>query len=176
MSESDVCLHYHRSYSCSKAMSNFINPRTKVSVFGSLEGVSGGWAHRRWLDLCILSAWSPSCKTPWLAFHVRFYKPCSNNWLKVSDRLENMKCPRPRYRLTPAIAMQINHAQVVGFLNKAPLDPAQSCARDCLCPKIWASKNNRLSLSTTKFDPCSIFNIHFERLRPGPFNWFPVHT
>ena len=40
-----------------------------------------------------------------------------------------MQCPRPRYRSMPAIAMQINHAQVAGILNKAPLDPERSCTR-----------------------------------------------
>ena len=40
-----------------------------------------------------------------------------------------MQCPTPRYRLTSAIAMQVNHTQVAGILNKAPFDPAQSCTR-----------------------------------------------
>ena len=55
-------------------MSDCIKPRTKVSVFGSLEGTAGGWVHMPRLDLCILSRWSPSYKTRWLAFLLKFYR------------------------------------------------------------------------------------------------------
>ena len=44
-------------------------------------------------------------------------------------RLENMRCPRPRYHSMPVITMQINHDQVAGILNKAYSDPARSCTR-----------------------------------------------
>ena len=41
-------------------MSNCIKPRTKVSIFGSLNVTAGGWAHMPWLGPYILSRWSPS--------------------------------------------------------------------------------------------------------------------
>ena len=43
-------------------MSDCIKPQTKVFIFGSLEGMAGGWVHMPLLDLYILSRWRPSYK------------------------------------------------------------------------------------------------------------------
>ena len=69
-------------------------------------------------------------------------RPYSKNWLKISDRLENTKYPRPRYHSMPVIAMQINHTQVAGILNKASLDPARSCIRIVSVQKFRMMKSN----------------------------------
>ena len=50
-SEPDAYLCYIWSQSHSKSTSNFIKTRTKVSVFGSLVEMAGGWVHLPWLDL-----------------------------------------------------------------------------------------------------------------------------
>ena len=99
------------------------NLRQKYLFFRSLEGASGDWAHRPWLDLCILSTWSPSCMTRWLAFQLRFYRPTPAIVWKfwISWRTWNIIII-PYYYSMRTIAMQINLAQVTGVLTKAPLD------------------------------------------------------
>ena len=56
-----------------KVISDCIKPQTKVSVFQSLDGTAGGRVHMPWLDLCILSGWSPSYETRYHAFLLKFY-------------------------------------------------------------------------------------------------------
>ena len=77
-----------------------------------------------WLNVIV-------AETPWMSNGMRLTwdSTTDSTTFSFSDKLEDMKYHRPHYHSMWAIAMQINHAQVVGVLNKAPLDPAQSWAR-----------------------------------------------
>jgi hypothetical protein len=56
------------------------------------------------------------------------------------DKLENMEYHRPRFHSMPAIAMQMNHAQVPWILNKAPLDPDRLCLK--ISDNCWSKVYN----------------------------------